>query len=84
MNDTKAKPDQQAKTDLVDNRRGAFDPVSNDGMPQPNQVSVATTDHEAAQRGADIRPDPLPGHEDILPEGLKRARVGPDHKPVGR
>lgn len=67
MNDPKAKPDQQAKTDLVDNRRGAYDPVSKDGMPQSTQVTEA-----------------LPGDEDILPEGLKRPRVGPDHKPVGK
>lgn len=32
--------------------------------------------------GADVRP--LPGGEEILPEGLKRPRVGPDHKPVER
>lgn len=84
MNDPKAKPDQQAKTDLVDNRRGACDPVSKEGSPQPAQVREAATEHQAAQSGADVRPDPIPGGEDILPEGLKRDRVGPDHKPVAK
>ncbi len=84
MNDPKVKPDQQAKTDLVDNRRGAYDPLSKDGMPQPTQVTEAPTEHRAAQWGADVRANRLPGDEDILPEGLKRPRVGPDHKPVGK
>lgn len=82
MADPKAKPAQQARTDLVDNRRGAYDPVSTDGGPQPYQVKEDATPHEAAQWGADARSEPLPGKEDVLPEGLKRPRIGPDHKPV--
>lgn len=69
-------------TNLRDNRRGAYDPVSDAGKPQSDQVKDKATEHEKAQWGADVRPDPLLGNEDILPEGLKRPRFGPDHKAV--
>lgn len=77
MNDPKAKPDQQAKTDLVDNHGGAYNPVSKHGIPQPAQVREDSTAHH-------VPSVPLPGEDVVLPEGLKRPRVGPDHKPVER
>ena len=82
MNNFKVNSENQSRADLIDKRWGAYDPVTADGKPQPQQVKDMATDHENAQWDADVRPDPLPGDEEILPEGLKRPRVGPDHKPV--
>lgn len=45
---SKIRPESQARTDLIDKRGGAEDPVTSNEQP--------------------------------LPEGLKRPRVGPDHK----
>lgn len=82
MADPKAKPDQQSRTDLVDERRGVYDPVTLSGAPQPNQVKETMTPHEAAQWGADVRSEPVPSNQPVLPEGLRRPRIGPDHKAV--
>jgi hypothetical protein len=60
-----------------DVRSGTYDAISPAGKQQPHQVRDATTPHQAAQGGADVRPDPLPGTEDPLPEGLSRPRKGP-------
>ena len=70
--------------DTRDDRRGAYDPVSKDGLPQPQQVKDATTPHQAEQWGADVRAEPLPGTEPVLPEGLVRARQGPLNAKTGR
>lgn len=48
-------------TDNRDKRSGAYDPIDKDGLPQPHQVKDRATPHEAAQRGADVRADALPG-----------------------
>jgi hypothetical protein len=59
-------------TDHRDKRSGAYDPIDQDGLPQPHQVKDRTTQHEAAQPGADVRADALPGTAPVLPEGLVR------------
>jgi hypothetical protein len=65
----------KAGTDYRDIRSGAYDRVSKDGMPQPEQVRDKTSPHQAAQGGADVRAE-LPGTEPVLPEGLTRPRRG--------
>lgn len=44
------------------------------------------TPHQKAQRGADVRPEPLPCLEEgyPLPEGLRKERKGPLNKNTGR
>ena len=73
-----------AGTDFRDTRSGAYDPVNAAGRPAPDQVQEATTPHEAAQGGADVRADPLPSQEEILPEGLRRTPKGPYNSKTGR
>ena len=71
----------------ADNRdvlSGPYDPVSRDGLPQPDQVKDKTTLHQAQQWGADVRADPLPGDEPVLPDGLRRPRQGPLNRRTGR
>ena len=64
--------------DNRDLRAGAYDPVNDFGKPQPHQIRQAATPHQAAQPGADLRPDPLPSSQnDVLPERLRRAPQGP-------
>jgi hypothetical protein len=63
--------------DNRDLRAGAYDPVNDFGKPQPDQICQAITPHQAAQSGADVRPDPLPPENDVLPERLRRAPQGP-------
>lgn len=70
--------------DTRDQRSGAYDPVSRDGLPQSEQVKDKTTPHEQAQRGADVRADPLPGTEPVLPDGLTRQRRDPLNRHTGR
>jgi hypothetical protein len=70
--------------DNRDTRSGTYDPVTRDGMPQPHQVKDKTTPHQAEQWGADVRADPLPGDEPILPEGLTRPRQSPLNSRTGR
>jgi hypothetical protein len=36
-------------SDLTDDRRGAYDPVTKDGLPQPPHVKDTTTPHQKAQ-----------------------------------
>ena len=71
-------------TDGRDVRSGTYDAISPAGRQQPPQVREAMTAHEAAQGGADVRPDPLPGVQDPLPEGLIRDRKGPLNPRRGR
>ena len=70
--------------DTRDIRAGAYDPVSKDGLPQPDQVKDRTEAHQAAQWGADVRAEPLPGDQPVLPEGLVRPGVGPLNPKTGR
>lgn len=73
-----------AGTDFRDTRSGAYDPVTEAGRPMPDQVREATTAHEAAQQGADVRPEPLPSNEEVLPDGLRRQPKGPYSSKIGR
>nr|WP_083543302.1 hypothetical protein [Bradyrhizobium sp. CCGE-LA001] len=70
--------------DNIDNRRGAYDPVSQDGLPQGPQVRDRTTPHQEAQWGADVRAEPLPGTGPVLPERLIRPATSPLNKRTGR
>jgi hypothetical protein len=70
--------------DTRDIRNGAYDPVNKDGLPQSEQVKDKATPHEKAQWGADVRADPLPGTEPVLPEGLMRRPAGPLNPRTGR
>ena len=71
-------------TDTRDIRSGAYDPVSIEGLPQPDQVRDNTTPHEQQQWGADVRAPALPGSAPVLPEGLRRPRKGPLNRGSGR
>jgi hypothetical protein len=71
-------------TDGRDLRSGTYDPISPAGKQQPHQVRDAPTAHEAAQNGADVRSQPLPGADDPIPEGLLRERKGPLNSHTGR
>jgi hypothetical protein len=64
-------------TDTRDIRSGTYDAINPAGRQQPHQVSEAITPHQAAQGGADVRPEPLAGTQDPVPEGLIRPRKGP-------
>ena len=70
--------------DNRDIRSGTYDPVSRDGLPQPHQVKDKTTPRQKEQWGADVRADPLPGTEPVLPEGLMRPRQEPLNRRTGR
>lgn len=71
-------------TDGRDLRSGTYDPIFPAGKQQPHQVKEAPTAHEAAQHGADVRSQPLPGADDPIPEGLLRERKGPLNSHTGR
>jgi len=71
-------------TDGVDIRNGTYDAISPAGKQQPNQVREKRTASEAAQHGADVRSEPLPGIENPIPEGLLRDRKGPLNPRTGR
>ncbi|GLH79093.1 hypothetical protein SSBR45G_40020 [Bradyrhizobium sp. SSBR45G] len=70
--------------DTRDLRSGAYDPVSKAGLPQPHQVKDETTPRQREQWGADLRAEPLPGTEPVLPEGLTRERRAPLNPRTGR
>ena len=70
--------------DTTDDRRGAYDPVSKEGLPQSDQVKDKTTPHQKEQWGADVRADPLPGTEPVLPERLVRPATPPLNPRTGR
>ena len=70
--------------DNRDNRHGAYDPVSKDGLPQAPQVKDRTNLHQKEQWGADVRAEPLPGGEPVLPERLVRPARGPLNPRAGR
>lgn len=71
-------------SDFTDDRKGAYDPVSKDGLPQPHQVKDKSTAHQKAQWGADVRAEALPGTEPVLPERLVRPAKGPLNPRTGR
>jgi hypothetical protein len=71
-------------TDGVDIRNGTYDAVSPAGKRQADQVRDKTTPEQAAQSGADVRAEPLPGTEKLIPEGLLRERRGPLNPVRGR
>lgn len=73
-------------SNLRDKRGGAYDPISKEGNPHPDQVREKATPHEEAQWGADVRAEPLPGAPEIYPtpEGLRREPKGPINKSTGR
>jgi len=77
-------PERQSPTDLRDHRSGAYDAVTEAGKPQPEQVKEAITPHQAAQPGADVRPDPVLEGGEVLPEGLRRPPKGPLNPTRGR
>lgn len=70
--------------DTRDLRSGAYDHVSKDGLPQPQQVKDDTAPRQREQWGADVRAEPLPGTEPVLPEGLTRERRDPLNRNTGR
>jgi len=76
--------EHQSPTDLRDERSGAYDAVNEAGRPQPHQVSESITPHQAAQPGADVRPESLPATAPVLPEGLRRPPKGPVSGKRGR
>jgi hypothetical protein len=78
-------PKDAYKLDPRDIHDGVYDPINDEGKPQPDQVPMKTTPHEAAQPGADVRPEPDLSHpEPSLPEGLRRPRTGPYGPTKGR
>ena len=70
--------------DTRDLRSGAYYPVSKDGLPQLQQVKDDTAPRQREQWGADVRAEPLPGTEPVLPEGLTRERSDPLNRNTGR
>jgi hypothetical protein len=64
-------------SDLTDDRRGAYEPVTKYGLPCRPHVKNTTTLHQKAQWGADVRPEPPPDTEPILPKRLVRPATGP-------
>lgn len=80
----KEKLRQGQMSDFTDDRRGAYDPVSKDGLPQPRQVKEKTSPHQKEQWGADVRAEPLPGTEPVLPERLIRPSTSPLNPRTGR
>jgi hypothetical protein len=77
-------PERQSPADLRDNRSGAYDPVNEAGKPQPPQIQQVITPHQAAQPGADVRPDAVLQGGEALPEGLRRPPKGPLNRTRGR
>jgi hypothetical protein len=65
-------PDRCQPRSSRDGRPGAQgsdgDPISSAGKQQPHQVKEATTAHEAAQHGTDVRSQRLPGTDAPIPE----------------
>ena len=59
-------------SDYRDTRGGACDHVNDFGNSQPPQVRDTETPHQKAQWGADVRPEPLPGPEEVYPGDDRR------------
>jgi hypothetical protein len=67
-----------------DTRAGAYDPIDEEGWPQPDQVREKRTAQQDAQWGAEVRSEAQPGKEPVMPEGIRRERKGPIDKNLGR
>jgi len=82
MAKTKGEPRRADNTQdrLRDTRRGAYDPVGNETVPDTSQP----TPHERAQPGGAMQGEPVPARTSELPAGLKRARKGPYGRNSGR
>lgn len=80
MAKTPTSKQDRAHGDLRDTRKGAYDPVGNQKVPDKNHQ----TEHERAQTGADVRGEPVPTQNFEVPEGLKRQRKGPYDRVRGR
>ena len=82
MANTKGEPRPTDNTQdrLRDTRRGAYDPVGNETVPDTSQP----TPHERAQPGGAMQGEPVPARTSELPAGLKRARKGPYGRKSGR
>lgn len=72
--------DGEQHSDLRDRRNGAFDRVTGKS---PELLKEHTTPHEAAQPGADVRPESEPSDEGV-PEGLRREPKHPLNPTGGR
>src|SRR3954453_10335280 len=55
------------RTDNVEIRRGAYDPITKEGLPQPDQLKEKVSPHKKEQQGADVRGVFVPGSEPVLP-----------------
>jgi hypothetical protein len=78
-------PKDAYELDPRDVRDGVHYPIDDEGKPQPHQVPLKATPHEAAEAGADVRPEPDLSHPGpSLPEGLRRPRTGPYGPTKGR
>lgn len=78
-------PKDASELNPRDIRDGVHDPINVQGKPQPDQVPLKTNPQEAAQPGADVRPEPdLSYPQPDLPEGLLRPRTGPYGPTKGR
>ena len=78
-------PKDAYELDPRDVRDGVHYPIDDEGKPQPHQVPLKATPHEAAEAGADVRPEPDLSHPaPSLPEGLRRPRTGPYGPTKGR
>jgi hypothetical protein len=74
------KDKQGRQSDLVDRRAGAYDRITEKS---PHPMEEHTTAHEAAQAGADVRPETEPSDEGV-PEGLRRKPKHPVNPHTGR
>jgi hypothetical protein len=72
--------DGEQHSDLQDRRNGAFDRVTGKS---PEPLKEHTTPHQAAQWGADVRPETEPSDEGV-PEGLRREPKHPLNPTDGR
>lgn len=75
---------RNGSADYRDERSGAYDPVTEAGKPQPNQVPEAITPQQAMHNGGDVRPPRVVQPAIVLPEGLRRPPRGPVNRRRGR
>jgi hypothetical protein len=73
---------------LRDTRHGTFDPAGQE-VTQPARAESKASKHQRDQPGADVREGdlasgPVPMEDFSIPEGLRRQRMGPYDRDVGR
>src|SRR5689334_10533965 len=68
------------RSDLRDDRQGAYDPVANEKKPDDSEPS----EQERAQSGGTMQGEPIPAENFEIPEGLKRQPAGPYSRDKGR